>query len=60
MLRLVSKMEIPILEAYIALCQTVLYDILKRISGSAPVYAVLGNHDTYNQYVVYSCAHPRR
>lgn len=33
------------------LLQDLMYDILKRISGNGPVYPVLGNHDTYNQYV---------
>lgn len=26
--------------------QTVVYDLLKRLSGTAPVYASLGNHDS--------------
>ncbi|PCH34030.1 Metallo-dependent phosphatase [Wolfiporia cocos MD-104 SS10] len=29
--------------------ETVLYDLLKRKINSGPVYAVLGNHDTYNE-----------
>lgn len=32
--------------------ETVLYDLLKRQINSGPVYAVLGNHDTYNEYVL--------
>lgn len=31
--------------------QTVLYDLFKRMLGSGPVYAALGNHDSYNQCV---------
>ena len=31
--------------------QTVLYDLFKRVLGSGPVYAALGNHDSYNQCV---------
>ena len=33
------------------LIQTVLYDLFKRMLGSGPVYAALGNHDSYNQFV---------
>lgn len=45
---------IPIL--YYSICskswfQTLLYDLMKRMLVSGPVYAVLGNHDSYNQYV---------
>lgn len=29
--------------------QTVMFDLFKRRLGSGPVYAVLGNHDSYNQ-----------
>ncbi|THH00668.1 hypothetical protein EW026_g1883 [Hermanssonia centrifuga] len=29
--------------------KTVLYDLFKRLLGSGPVYAALGNHDSYNQ-----------
>lgn len=28
-----------------------MYDLLKRMLGSGPVYAALGNHDSYNQFV---------
>jgi sphingomyelin phosphodiesterase len=28
-----------------------MYDLFKRTLGSGPVYAALGNHDSYNQYV---------
>lgn len=34
---------------YIEYTETVLYDLYKRQLGSGPVYASLGNHDTYNQ-----------
>ncbi|THH00676.1 hypothetical protein EW026_g1901 [Hermanssonia centrifuga] len=34
---------------YIMYTETVLYDLFKRLLGSGPVYAALGNHDTYNQ-----------
>ena len=27
-----------------------MYDLFKRTLGSGPVYAALGNHDSYNQY----------
>ena len=40
--------------------QTVLYDLFKRMLGSGPVYAALGNHDTYNEFAPpsfgFSCA----
>lgn len=26
-----------------------MYDLFKRMLGSGPVYAALGNHDSYNQ-----------
>ena len=31
--------------------QTLAYDLFRKMLGSGPVYATLGNHDTYNQYV---------
>lgn len=31
--------------------QTVVYDLFKKLLGSGPVYAALGNHDSYNQSV---------
>ena len=31
--------------------QTVVYDLLRRMLGSGPVYAALGNHDSFNQSV---------
>ncbi|KAH8099275.1 sphingomyelin phosphodiesterase [Cristinia sonorae] len=34
---------------YVTYTETVLYDLFKRTLGSGPVYAVLGNHDSYNQ-----------
>lgn len=37
--------------AYTVYSETILYDLLKRQINSGPVYAVLGNHDTYNEYV---------
>lgn len=36
--------------AYTVYSETVLYDLLKRQINSGPVYAVMGNHDTYNEY----------
>ena len=26
-----------------------MYDLFKRLLGTGPVYAALGNHDSYNQ-----------
>ncbi|KAF7793419.1 hypothetical protein EIP86_004531 [Pleurotus ostreatoroseus] len=34
---------------YIMYTETVLYDLFKKFLGSGPVYAALGNHDSYNQ-----------
>ncbi|ESK92126.1 ser thr protein phosphatase family protein [Moniliophthora roreri MCA 2997] len=34
---------------YIMWTETVVYDLFKRMLGSGPVYAALGNHDSYNQ-----------
>ncbi|KAI0308376.1 Metallo-dependent phosphatase-like protein [Multifurca ochricompacta] len=34
---------------YVMYTETVVYDLFKRILGSGPVYAALGNHDSYNQ-----------
>ncbi|KAI0778609.1 sphingomyelin phosphodiesterase [Trametes elegans] len=34
---------------YVRYTEVVLYDLLKRTLGSGPVYAALGNHDSYNQ-----------
>ncbi|TBU62077.1 Metallo-dependent phosphatase [Dichomitus squalens] len=34
---------------YILYTETVIYDLFKRTLGAGPVYAALGNHDTYNQ-----------
>ena len=31
-----------------------LYDLLKKMLGSGPVYPALGNHDTYNVLVIVS------
>ena len=31
-----------------------MYDLLKRMLGSGPVYPVLGNHDTYDESVIVS------
>ncbi|EMD41863.1 hypothetical protein CERSUDRAFT_147242 [Gelatoporia subvermispora B] len=33
---------------YVMYEETVLYGLFKRLIGNAPVYAALGNHDTYN------------
>ena len=38
--------------------QTVLYDLFKRMLGSGPVYAALGNHDTYNEFASPSFGFP--
>ncbi|KAJ7665113.1 sphingomyelin phosphodiesterase [Mycena polygramma] len=35
--------------SYIEYTETLLYDLFRRTLGSGPVYAVLGNHDSYNQ-----------
>jgi sphingomyelin phosphodiesterase len=29
-----------------------MFDLFKRTLGSGPVYAALGNHDSYNQYAL--------
>ncbi|KAF8274298.1 sphingomyelin phosphodiesterase [Lactarius quietus] len=34
---------------YVTYTETVVYDLFKRMLGSGPVYAALGNHDSYNQ-----------
>ncbi|KAI9062952.1 sphingomyelin phosphodiesterase [Trametes sanguinea] len=34
---------------YVSYTETLMYDLLKRMLGTGPVYAALGNHDTYNQ-----------
>ncbi|KAI0094211.1 Metallo-dependent phosphatase-like protein, partial [Irpex rosettiformis] len=34
---------------YVRYHETVIYDLFKRILGAGPVYAALGNHDSYNQ-----------
>ncbi|KAF9469756.1 sphingomyelin phosphodiesterase [Collybia nuda] len=35
--------------SYIQYIETIMYDLFKRMLGSGPVYAALGNHDSYNQ-----------
>ncbi|KAF4611481.1 hypothetical protein D9613_004138 [Agrocybe pediades] len=35
-------------QSYIEYVETVVYDLFKRMLGSGPVYAALGNHDTVN------------
>ncbi|KAF5312831.1 hypothetical protein D9619_002710 [Psilocybe cf. subviscida] len=35
--------------SYIEYTETIVYDLFKRMLGSGPVYAALGNHDSYNQ-----------
>ncbi|KAJ7070534.1 sphingomyelin phosphodiesterase [Mycena amicta] len=35
--------------AYVSYTETLIYDLFKRTLGSGPVYATLGNHDSYNQ-----------
>ncbi|KZW00602.1 hypothetical protein EXIGLDRAFT_721370 [Exidia glandulosa HHB12029] len=34
---------------YVMYTETVLYDMFRRFLGTGPVYAALGNHDSYNQ-----------
>ncbi|KAF7436429.1 hypothetical protein PC9H_003262 [Pleurotus ostreatus] len=34
---------------YVTYVETLLYDLLKKTLGPGPVYATLGNHDSYNQ-----------
>ncbi|EIM92336.1 Metallo-dependent phosphatase [Stereum hirsutum FP-91666 SS1] len=36
-------------EDYVRYTETVLYDLMKRMLQAGPVYAALGNHDSYNQ-----------
>ncbi|KAF7370831.1 SER THR protein phosphatase family protein [Mycena sanguinolenta] len=35
--------------SYVEYTETLLYDLLRQQLGSGPTYAVLGNHDSYNQ-----------
>jgi 3',5'-cyclic AMP phosphodiesterase CpdA len=42
-------MVIPPRRAYVEYTETLLYDLFRKTLGSGPVYAVLGNHDSYNQ-----------
>ncbi|KAJ7361161.1 sphingomyelin phosphodiesterase [Mycena albidolilacea] len=35
--------------AYVEYTETLLYNLFRKTLGSGPVYAVLGNHDSYNQ-----------
>ncbi|KAK7465530.1 hypothetical protein VKT23_005504 [Stygiomarasmius scandens] len=35
--------------AFIEWTETVIYDLFKRVLNAGPVYAALGNHDSYNQ-----------
>lgn len=41
------------------LVKTVVYDLFKRLLGSGPVYAVLGNHETYNEYAPHPSSQTR-
>ncbi|KAH9944018.1 sphingomyelin phosphodiesterase [Epithele typhae] len=34
---------------YVMYTETVVYDLFRKLLGSGPVYAALGNHDSYNQ-----------
>ena len=36
--------------------QTVVYDLMRKYLGSGSMYTALGNHDSYNQWVVYRCS----
>jgi sphingomyelin phosphodiesterase len=33
---------------YVTYTETVMYDLFRRMLGSGPVYAALGNHDSFN------------
>ncbi|KAJ6611473.1 Metallo-dependent phosphatase-like protein [Mycena sp. CBHHK59/15] len=35
--------------SYVEYTESILYDLFRKTLGSGPVYAVLGNHDSYNQ-----------
>ena len=35
--------------------KSVVYDLFKRMLGSGPVYAALGNHDSYDQFASPCC-----
>ncbi|KAF8230055.1 hypothetical protein L208DRAFT_1438751 [Tricholoma matsutake] len=35
--------------AYVEYTETIVYDLFRRMLGSGPVYAALGNHDSFNQ-----------
>ncbi|KAF8899142.1 Metallo-dependent phosphatase-like protein [Infundibulicybe gibba] len=35
--------------AYMEYTESIMYDLFRRTLGSGPVYAALGNHDSYNQ-----------
>ncbi|KAF9011062.1 Metallo-dependent phosphatase-like protein [Cyathus striatus] len=35
--------------SYVEYTETIIYDLFKRMLGPGPVYATLGNHDSYNQ-----------
>ncbi|TFK56749.1 sphingomyelin phosphodiesterase [Heliocybe sulcata] len=41
--------EYQLSRSYVEYAETMLYDLFKRMLGSGPVYAVLGNHDSYDQ-----------
>lgn len=32
--------------------ETMIFDLFKRLLGSGPVYATMGNHDSYNQWAM--------
>ncbi|KAG9308172.1 sphingomyelin phosphodiesterase [Chiua virens] len=36
--------------SYVEYCEVIIYNLLKEYLGPAPVYATLGNHDTYMQF----------
>ncbi|EJU00868.1 hypothetical protein DACRYDRAFT_116765 [Dacryopinax primogenitus] len=36
-------------QTYVEYTETVLYDLYKKYLGSGPIYAAIGNHDSYNQ-----------
>lgn len=41
--------EYELSRTYVMYYETLLFNLFKKVLGSGPVYAVLGNHDSYNQ-----------
>ncbi|KAJ3502823.1 hypothetical protein NLJ89_g8715 [Agrocybe chaxingu] len=44
---------------YVEYTESIIYDLFKRMLGSGPVYAALGNHDSYNQWSLFLQDAPR-